>query len=182
MEKVNFFIDNFVNKYWWFLLFILISPTIFSLLVPGYYGASDDLHIAWLFEMDRSLKSGQFPPRLVPDLSYGFGYPLFNFVFPLPFYIGEIFHLLGLNFVDSIKATFALSLFASGFVMYFLLREFSSKLLSIAGGLIYVYAPYRAVDIYIRGAIGEAVAFIFLPLIILSIIRLTKEKNNLNFK
>ncbi len=171
----------FLNKYWWILLFVLISPTTFSLLVPGYYGASDDLHIAWLFEMDRTLRAGQIPPRFVPDLSFGFGYPLFNFVFPLPFYFGEMFHLLSLNFVDSIKAVFALSLFTSGFAMFFLLREFVGRLLSLAGALIYIYAPYRAVDIYVRGAIGETVAFIFLPLIILSIIKITKQKRNLKW-
>lgn len=182
MEEIGYSINNFFIKFWWLILFIAISPTTFSLIVPGFYGASDDLHIAWLFEMDRSLKSGQFPPRLVPDLSYGFGYPLFNFVFPLPFYLGEAFHVLGLNLVDSIKAVFALSLFASGFAMYFLLREFVNKQLAVVGALIYVYAPYRAVDIYVRGAIGEVVAFIFLPLIILSIIKLTKEKNDLNLK
>lgn len=76
------------------LLFVLSVPAIAALIPGGFYGASDDLHIAWLNQMHRALMSGQIPPRFVPDLSFGFGYPLFNFVFPLPFYIGEVFHLV----------------------------------------------------------------------------------------
>ncbi len=171
MGKIDFLINNLLSKYWYLALILIVIPTSFSLLVPGYYGASDDLHIAWLSQMDKILRAGQIPPRFVPDLSYGFGYPLFNFVFPLPFYMGEAFHFLGFSFVDSIKAVFFASLFLSAFSMFFLLKEFLTKPLAIAGAVIYTYAPYRAVDLYIRGAVGEAVTFIFLPLIVLSLIK-----------
>ena len=99
-----------------------------------------------------------------------------NFVFPLPFYIGEAFHLLGLGFVDSIKAVFFVSIPVSAICMYLFLREFTSKWLSLAGALLYVYTPYRATDLYVRGAIGEIVSFATLPVIALSIIKLTDEK------
>lgn len=149
-----------------FLLIIFLSiPAIWALFVPGFYGASDDLHIAWLHQMDTSLKMGQYPPRFVPDLSFGFGYPLFNFVFPLPFYLAELFHLFGLSFVDSIKAVFLISVPLSGFFMFRFLKEYSSFWLALAGAILYIYTPYRATDIYVRGAIGEIFAFIFPPLI-----------------
>lgn len=156
-------------------LFLLIIPATWALFVPGYFGASDDLHIAWLHQMDKIIKIGQIPPRFVPDLSFGFGYPLFNFVFPLPFYIAEIFHLLGLSFVDSIKALFFISVPLSGYFMYLLLKEFVSRNYALAGAALYIYTPYRAVDLYIRGAIGEVTTFIFLPLIVLSVIKLNSS-------
>src|SRR3989344_8282296 len=98
MEKITRFIFNLKNL----VILLLFYPAVRALLVPGYYGADDDLHIAWLFELHKTLNLGQIPPRFVPDLSFGFGYPLFNFVFPLPFYIAEIFHLSGFSLVDSI--------------------------------------------------------------------------------
>ncbi len=169
MEKV----ENFLNKYWWLVILLLSIPAGWALFVPGFYGASDDLHIAWLYEMDRTLKIGQIPPRFVPDLSFGFGYPLFNFVFPLPFYLAEIFHLLGLSLVDSIKALFFLSIPSSAIFMYLLLRHFcKSSLVNLLGAVLYIYTPYRAVDIYIRGAMGEVISFVFLPLLVLSVIKL----------
>ncbi|MDP3973527.1 MAG: hypothetical protein Q8P92_01715 [Candidatus Daviesbacteria bacterium] len=174
-------IENFLDKYWWLTIIILSIPAFWALLVPGFYGASDDLHIGWLHQMDKVLRLGQIPPRFVPDLSFGFGYPLFNFVFPLPFYIADIFHRIGFSLVDSIKTLFLLSLPISGIFMYLLLRGFISPILSMAGAVIYIYTPYRSTDIYVRGAIGEIVSFIFLPLIVLSFIKLTEDHEKFNF-
>lgn len=169
-------LEKLKAKIFWPALLLLI-PASWGLFVPGFYGASDDVHIAWLYELNKTIFSGQIPPRFVPDLSFGFGYPLFNFIFPMPFYLAEIFHLAGFNFVDSIKGLFFLSIPVSFLGMYFLLRQFSSRGLSLAGAILYVYAPYRAVDLYVRGALGEIVSFIFLPVILLSIIKLKKTKS-----
>ncbi len=166
--------EKFLNKYSFLIIFLLSIPAAWALFVPGFYGASDDIHIAWLNQFHKTLMMGQIPPRFVPDLSFGFGYPLFNFVFPLPFYIGESFHLLGLSLVDSIKAVFFISIPLSGIFMYLLLRQFTTVSFSLVGAILYIYTPYRAVDLYIRGAIGEIVSFAILPLILLSVIKIIK--------
>ncbi|MCL5785031.1 MAG: 6-pyruvoyl-tetrahydropterin synthase-related protein [Patescibacteria group bacterium] len=167
-------LKKFLYKYSFVLIFVLSLPAVWALFVPGFFGASDDMHIAWLFEMDRAFKAGQFPPRYVPDLSFGFGYPLFNFVFPLPFYIAEIFHLINFSLVDSIKAVFFLSLLFSMFFMYKFLKEFTGNWLGVAGAVVYGFTPYRSTDVYVRGAFGEALSFVFLPLIALSVAKLTE--------
>lgn len=159
------------NNIYLILVLVLSVPSVWALFHPGFYGASDDLHVAWLFEMDKILKLGQIPPRFVPDLSFGFGYPLFNFVFPLPFYLGELFHLIGFSLVDSVKIVFGISLAGSAVLMYLFLEEIISKHLAAVGALIYLYTPYRATDVYIRGAIGESLAFVFLPLTLYSVVR-----------
>lgn len=161
MEKI----EKFLFKYPFILILLLSIPAFAALLVKGFYGASDDLHIAWLYEMNRAISGGQFPPRFVPDLSFGYGYPLFNFVFPLPFYLGEIFHKLGLTLVDSIKAVFLVSLPLSGYFMFKFLKKYAGSWISLAGAILYVYTPYRATDIYVRGAIGESLAFVFVPMV-----------------
>lgn len=180
MKKfLKFLEDNFC--------FLILVVPVFSIVAlflrRGYFGVSDDMHIAWLYEMDQLIRSFKFPPRYVPSLSYGFGYPLFNFVFPLPFYLGEIFHLLGFGLVDSVKIVFALSLFFSFLFMYLFLRKFSNRWLSLLGATTYLYAPYRATDVYVRGAIGESLSFVFLPLVMLSFVSLmmSNDKRS-NFK
>ncbi len=120
MEKTR----KFLKKYILFLILFLSIPAVRYLFVHGFFGVSDDLHIGWLYEMDRAVKMLQFPPRFVPDLSFAFGYPLFNFVYPLPFYIGEIFHLIGFSLVDSVKIVFGLSVPFSMYFMYKFLKEF----------------------------------------------------------
>jgi hypothetical protein len=169
------------NNIYYILVILLTIPAVFALFHNGFYGASDDLHIAWLFEMDKLFKIGQIPPRFVPDLSFGFGYPLFNFVFPFPFYLGELFHTIGLSLVDSVKVVFGISLVFSGLIMFLFLKNIISSLpLSLLGSLIYVYAPYRSTDVYIRGAFGEALSFVFLPLLLYGIIKIFKNVNKTN--
>lgn len=148
-----------------FLILLLSLPAVFWLAAPGFWPASDDLHVGWLHQMDRAVASGQMPPRWAPDLSFGFGYPLFSLVYPLPFYIGEIFHLLGLSLVSSLKAVFFLSLPLSGLAMYLFARRHFGRLPAFVAAALYLWTPYRAVDIYVRGAVGEAFSFIFFPLV-----------------
>ena len=158
------------------VLLLLLTPAVLGLLHPGFFGASDDLHIAWLQQMEKTISLGQIPPRYVPDLSYGFGYPLFNFVFPLPFYLGEIFRLVGFSFTYSIKALFVVSLLGSGVAMFLLAKKLSNSLTGIAAAVLYVYTPYRSNDVYNRGALGESLAFIFMPLIIYAFVGLSQSK------
>ena len=162
------------NNIYLILIVVLSLPAVWALFHKGFYGASDDIHIAWLFEMDKIIRLGQIPPRFVPDLSFGFGYPLFNFVFPLPFYLGEIFHLFSFSFVDAIKIVFGLSLLGSAVTMYFFLKEVLSRELAAAGAILYLYTPYRSTDVYIRGAFGEALSFVFLPLVLLAAVKIYK--------
>ncbi len=156
------------------IIILLVVPSILALTRPGFYGASDDMHVAWLHQLDKVVDEGQFPPRYVPDLSFGYGYPLFNFIFPLPYYLGEIFHRFGFSLVDSIKLVFGVGLIASGLTMYWLIKQFSDELTAIVGSVLYVYSPYRATDVYDRGALGESLAFVFLPLIVLFCVKISR--------
>ena len=157
-----------------FLLLMVIPATI-ALFKPGFYGASDEMHIAWLQQMDQAIVEGQIPPRYVSDLSFGFGYPLFNFISPLPYYVGEIFHFLGLSFVYSIKMVFVISILGSAVAMYFLVKQMSGGWVGMAAATLYIYSPYRSTDIYNRGALGESLAFVFLPLILYFLLKVKKS-------
>lgn len=175
MEKL----ERFFSRYWLLIILVLSIPAVWALFVPGFFGASDDLHIGWLYEMNQALQLGQIPPRFVPDLSFGFGYPLFDFVFPLPFYLGEIFHSLGFSLIDSIKIVFLLTIPFSAVFMYKFLKEFTGSVMALAGAMIYSYTPYRSNDIYNRGALGEVLPFVFMPILALSYVKIaTVEKRS----
>ena len=157
------------------LIVLMVIPATMALLRPGFYGASDEMHIAWLQQMDQAIIDGQIPPRYVSDLSFGFGYPLFNFISPLPYYLGELFHILGLSFVYSIKAILVVSILGSAVAMYLLTRQMSGRWVGMAAATLYIYSPYRSTDIYVRGALGESLAFVFLPLILYFLLRVEKS-------
>lgn len=147
-----------------------------TLLTPGYFIMHDDLQMMRQLEMEKCFLDRQIPCRWVPDLGYGFGFPLFNFYPPLPYLIGQGIRLFGFSFVSTVKITFLLSLLASGITMYFLAKEFFGKVGGVVSGVFYIWAPYHAVDIYVRGAMNEAWALAFFPLILWTSYRLIKEK------
>ncbi len=148
----------------------LAAISLFALgpmLQPGYFwGAHDARHsVYFLFEFDRVFTGGVWYPRWFPDMTYGYGYPLFNIYGPLAFYIGELFHLIGFDFVTAVKLVFALAWVASGLAMYgFVKRLFVKRTVAFMAGLLFVFMPYHLIDVYVRAALAESVALVFLPL------------------
>ncbi len=140
----------------------------------------DDQQVARLFLYDRSLKAGQFPPRWVDELGFSFGYPLFNFYPPLVYSVGELLHTVGFGFIESTKLVFFLSIFLSGISMFVLAKKQYGNLAGIVGAVFYMYVPYRALDVYVRGALAESFALVWPPLIILAALRLFQRANTNN--
>src|SRR3989338_1815147 len=163
------------------LLLILIGAVIISwpLTKPGLPIIHDDQQVARLFVFDQALKHGQFPPRWVDELGFGFGYPLFVFYPPLVYMVGELFHLIGFSFIDSIKLVFFTSIFASGLAMYILVKEFWGRYAGIVSAFFYILVPYRAIDVYIRGALAESFSFVWLPVILWSFYKLVKTNKTI---
>lgn len=166
---------NLKNKVPLFLVLLAAFLASRWLFKPGYFPMHDDLQVGRLFQMDRCFSDKQFPCRWVPDMGFGYGYPLFNFYPPLPYYIGEIFHLLGLSFIDSVKLLFSLVVFLSGLSMYWLAKEFWGVWGGAVSAIFYIWAPYHAVDLYVRGAMNELWATAFFPLIFWATLKVLRE-------
>jgi len=147
-----------MKKFLPYLIILAICfPIIFSLLKPGFYTSDDgEWAVVRFGAFHRALKDGQFPPRWADNLFHGYGYPVLNFNYPLPYYLAEIFHLF-LGFVTSIKAVFIFSVIASGFSFYLLTR-------SLLATTLYLYFPFRLLNLYHRGSIGESLSLVFIPL------------------
>ena len=136
-------------------------------LAPGYFwGAHDGRHsVYFLFEFDRVIQDGIFYPRWLPDFTFGYGYPFFNIYGPGAFYIGETLHLIGFDFVTATKIVFGAAMILSGVTMFgFVKRLTGSSQAAFLSGLAYVYIPYHIADLYVRAALEESVALVFLPL------------------
>ena len=167
----------FENKYFYPLLIIVISLlAIFPLFREGFYSFHDEAHIANLFEMTRAISSGQIPPRWAPDMSFNFGYPFFNFYYPFPYYFASFFFFIfNFGLIWSLKTVFILSVPLSGIFFYFMMNKFFSKNYAFAGSVLYMFTPYRAVDLYVRGALGEILAFVIMPLLFLFFYKAVEE-------
>ncbi|KKQ25756.1 MAG: hypothetical protein US62_C0005G0024 [Candidatus Woesebacteria bacterium GW2011_GWA1_37_8] len=152
---------------------ILASRDLFRF---GYFPMHDDLQMMRQLQLEKCFKDGQIPCRWVPDMAYGYGFPLFNYYPPLPYLIGQVFRTMGLPFTDTAKYTFALSIILSGITMYLFSRRFFGKFGGFISSVFYVWAPYHAVDVYVRGAMNESWALVWFPLIFLSSYEMLKTK------
>ncbi len=154
---------------------LLSVPAFLPLLRPGYFPMHDDMQVIRLEQMEKCFLDGQIPCRWSPDLGAGFGQPMFNYYSAFPYYFGVFFRIFGFQFIDIVKLLFLFSLALSGVFMYFLGKQFFGKLGGITAAVFYVYAPYHAVDIYVRGALAESWAITFFPLVFLLVYKLIKE-------
>lgn len=168
MKRVDFLIIIF---------FIIISIfALRDLWGEGFYTSHDGSHqVARLYYFDKLLRDGQVPPRWVSELQNGYGYPLFIFSYQLPWFIAEPFYVAGFSIFDSIKLTFLIGFILSGLSMYVFLKKTTGRMPAFAGAMLYLFAPYRFSNIFVRGAIGDATAFIFPPLIFLSLHQLSQN-------
>lgn len=158
-----------------FLAIIIIFPSVIPLFNEGFFTVHDNTQVERVFQMTKSIIDGHFPVRWVSDLGYGYGYPIFNFYAPLPYYLGAFLNLLFNSSLLSTKIMFFLGTILSFFTMFL----FASRITNTRGGLVaavvYLYFPYHAVNIYIRGAVGEFYAYAFMPLVFMGVYSIYKD-------
>lgn len=132
----------------------------------GFFNTHDgEWAVIRVSEMQREFKDLQFPPRWSDYLNHGYGYPLFNFTYPFPFYLGAVLKFFHFSLIDSVKVIFVGSVFISALLMYLLGRELGGNFAGLLASVFYVVAPFRLVDLYIRGSIGESVSLALFPLL-----------------
>jgi hypothetical protein len=153
-------------------------PIVWPFLRPGYFPTHDgEWAVIRLAEMHRELKDLQIPPRWSDYLNHGYGYPLFLFNYPFPYFLADFFHFFGFGLVISIKIVFILSIVLSGLSMFVLARKFWGNWGGVLSVVFYLYLPFRLVDLFVRGSIGESLAFVFYPLLFFLGLNLLEKKS-----
>lgn len=154
------------------LLVLAVTPSIINLLQQGFPLTDDGNWMVIRFSaFYESLRAGQFPVRFLMRLNNGYGYPVADFLYPLFMYLATPLHILGLSFVESIKAVLILSVVLSCVFTYFWLKKIFDSLSSFVGSLIYVFLPYHLFDVYKRGSVGEVLSLSILPFVLWQIER-----------
>lgn len=159
------------------LFFISFIPIIdfFNPGLPLTHDGQD--HVARISNFYQNLLDGNIIPRWAPNLNWGYGHPILMFLYPLPSYVASLFHFLGFSLVDSVKLVFAVAFVASAMTMFLWTRNIFGIYGGFIASILYTYAPYRFVDLYVRGAIGEHVAFVFGPLVCYFLFKLSQKNS-----
>lgn len=165
-----------------FFLAILLGLGLFAMRTfygSHYFDGHDALaHIVRLYQYDLALKDGQILPQWAGGLLAGRGYPVFIFVYPLPYFIAEVFHLAGFSLAAAIKLTFILAYLTSTIGIYFLaFNLWQSRLSGFIAAVLWSWAPPIFQKVFIGAALGEVVAFAFIPFTFLALHKLIHQPN-----
>ena len=111
------------------LVFILLAvvlavPAILGLLHSGFPVTDDGGWMVIRFSaFFQTLRNGEFPVRFLMRLNNGYGYPVADFLYPLFMYLAVPIHILGINFVNTIKTLLILCIFTSSLFTFLWLRK-----------------------------------------------------------
>ena len=139
-------------------------------------------HVCRLIGTYQTIKSGEMLPMIMSNLCNNFGYSWNIFYSPLTAYAPLIFKIFNFTFTNCLKIfMFAVTLL-SGITMYtFMMNVTKNKNVSLLSSILYVLAPYRITDMYIRIAVAELASFVFIPIIFDGLYSVLKEEK-LSFK
>ncbi len=149
-----------------------------ALFHPGFFTSLDGWHnVARLYHYHKTLTEGQMLPRWSADLASGYGYPLFVFSYHMPWIIAEPFMMAGFDVFTVIKIVFFIGFIGSGIILYLWLRDMQfHPTAAVTAAIVYMWTPYRFAKILVGASMGEATAFLFLPLFFWGISRLDAGK------
>lgn len=174
MAKIINFIKLVKNYFVFSFLAVIFLATSWSLLRPGFFRVHDYIHGARIAEMTRAISDGHFPVRWSENFGYGLGMPMFEFYAPLPFYVGSFFYWLGIDLITSVKIIFIIANLGTVIGSFKLGKELFGNRSGILLSAAFSLAPYRAVNLFVRGALAEAWGMMSLPWILLGIVWLIK--------
>lgn len=178
MQKLKELLKN--EKYY-SVIFILIASIFvcLPLMSKNIDMTYDDgiQHIARLMGTYQSVQEGQ--TNIMSNFCNSFVYSWNIFYSPLTAFLPLIFKILGLSFTVCIKLFMFLVVFLSGYFMYLFTKKITkNNNMAIIAGILYIFAPYRLTDMYIRNALPELTSFVFLPLVLLGIYNIFSEEEN----
>lgn len=133
-------------------------------------------HLMRIEGLAQGLRAGEFPVRIQPAWYDGYGYAVSVFYSDLFLYPAALLRLLGISLQDAYKVYVVLCNVATTLISgYSFGKIFRKREIGVFGSCLYTLAPYRLVNLYTRGALGEYTGMIFWPLLIYSCVLLLNE-------
>lgn len=138
-------------------------------LTTGMVSQGGDLwyHLLRIENIKESILDGQFPVRIGSLFYNGYGYAS-SLCYPELFlYIPAFFRLLGVSIADSLNLFLALTVLGSFFACFWCAKQITKdKDMALISAMVYSMSQYHIANLFVRGSVGEAQAFVFFPLIV----------------
>ncbi len=123
-------------------------------------------HLGRSYDAVITISEGSFPLRWAGILNYECGVPMYNFYNPLLYYLAVLLYLFTGHLLLSLKIINLMTLIVGTVFFYFWIKEETkNKLASFAGAIVYLFAPYTFLLIYVRGS-PEYLSYAILPIVL----------------
>ncbi len=120
--------------------------------------------LAGIVEAKNALREGQFPIRVAPRQLDGVRYPIFQYYANFPYTVTGALGVIGVNPYLAWKLAMLAALTTGGAFVYLSAYRLTRRVpAAMAGGVVFVVAPYVFTDLNARGAFAELVALNLLP-------------------
>lgn len=158
------------------LALIACLPAIWSLLAVEKPQMHDWTHPARIVELQTALLDGHFPVRWARNLGFGYGAPMFSFYAPLPYYLGAALAFV-VTPILAVKLLFIITVIGSFIGIQHAVTT-KHKYAGLLAAVAFTYMPYHALNIYVRGALGELFGMMFFIFTWVGIKELAKHKTS----
>lgn len=146
---------------------------------PDFFTDSQIYNTQWIAGHFHALSTGQAYPRWIDNGWDGFGSAIFYFYPQLYYWLTSLLLAVGIPSGPMAAAIVqALLLIASAMAMRAWLSTNARPTVALAGALAYLLAPFHLNEFYLRGALAESLAYLFMPLIALSLSRLAARQDH----
>ncbi len=116
-------------------------------------------HVARIANYAVAVRQGHIPPRIAPTFWDGYGYPIFNFHYPLLSILGTPLVLVGVHPELALKFWVVVGWLALWLGTYlFVLKITTHRTAAMLGVLVAALNPYFYSLVYVRGSYGELFA------------------------
>ena len=148
----------------------------------GYitYGHDLSIHLCRIDGIKQGLLAGQFPVRMDPGFINDKGYPISLMYADILLYPAAFLRILGFSLQTVYKLYVVAVTAGTALITWHVLRKMlGSESVALVGAAMYTLSLYRMTNVYLRAAVGEYTAMMFLPLVVYGLWRIyTQEQKN----
>ena len=159
------------------ILFIISAIFVFDLFIHNGRPSTFDgpTHLANIAQVHVGLSNGEFPVRWGGEFAR-YGWPAPQFAQQITSYLGALITFITNDIVMSYNLVVFIAAFFSSLLMYIFLRFYVHQMPALVGTIVFHFAPYRIMNVYIRGALPEFFASIFIITILIALYLIIKKE------
>ena len=152
---------------------VLASYPLFTSYV--YYGHDINFHLYRIEGIKDAILNGHPFAGIYPTHNNGYGYAAGVMYPDLFLYIPAVLRIFGISLPMAYKSLIAFVNVASALIMFYSVKhESKSNYAAFIASAVYTLSTWRAINLFSRGAMGEGLAMMFFPLVIVGLYHILK--------